>query len=416
MVRLSGTVSARRGNNIRPVNKVSVTLDYAGNVHEMVSNNNGEYAFEIIPDLGTAVIRAAKTDRSKASRGVDVGDIVDMRKHILARAKLPGVLEMLSADANRDGSIDVVDIVAMRKVILARTDYFSTDDDGKPHPVWRFVNSQYLDRTIEDAFNDLGSVELIELSNPTVNVVDADFIGIKLGDANLDWEASNTATTQSRRYDPEKSGLLSLGAAKHLENGNILFEVTSEAYQGLLGAQFGLKWDDRVLTFRGVSSTCLPNFNATSHLNVNNGFAVIAWDDVSLNGTDTQPTAPIMSLEFAVDPQADRGTSLQLIDPLMVGYEGRKRAPFGLASYYHPEGGTMLHDHGPIRSMQRNEGRLSLEFATLEGSTYVVESSLNLASGQWEAITIVEGRAPRSDRYSDHRKRTDLLRVRKQLS
>ena len=51
----------------------------------------------------------------------------------------------------------------------------------------------------------------------------------------------------------------------------------------------------------------------------------------------------------------------------------------------------MLHGHGPIRSMQRNEDRLSLEFATLEGSTYVVESSLNLASGQWEAVTTIEG-------------------------
>ena len=41
--------------------------------------------------------------------------------------------------------------------------------------------------------------------------------------------------------------------------------------------------------------------------------------------------------------------------------------------------------------MHRSEGSLSLEFATQEGRTYVVESTQDLASGQWEGITAVEG-------------------------
>ena len=63
----------------------------------------------------------------------------------------------------------------------------------------------------------------------------------------------------------------------------------------------------------------------------------------------------------------------------------------GVASYYHPEGGTLLSSQGRIRSMHRSEGSLSLEFATQEGRTYVVECTQDLASGQWEAITTVEG-------------------------
>jgi hypothetical protein len=63
----------------------------------------------------------------------------------------------------------------------------------------------------------------------------------------------------------------------------------------------------------------------------------------------------------------------------------------GVASYYHPEGGTMLSSQGLIRSMYRSEDNLSLEFATQEGMSYVVESTQDLASGQWEAVTTVEG-------------------------
>ena len=46
----------------------------------------------------------------------------------------------------------------------------------------------------------------------------------------------------------------------------------------------------------------------------------------------------------------------------------------GVASYYHPEGGTMLSGQGLIRSMHRSRS-LSLEFATKEGMRYVVEST-----------------------------------------
>ena len=63
----------------------------------------------------------------------------------------------------------------------------------------------------------------------------------------------------------------------------------------------------------------------------------------------------------------------------------------GMASYYHPEGGTLFSSQGLIRSMHRGEGSLSLEFATQEGSTYVVEGTQDLASGQWEAVATVEG-------------------------
>ena len=41
--------------------------------------------------------------------------------------------------------------------------------------------------------------------------------------------------------------------------------------------------------------------------------------------------------------------------------------------------------------MHRSEGSLSLEFATQEGMSYVVESTQDLAIGKWEAITTVEG-------------------------
>ncbi|MDA7524958.1 DUF5011 domain-containing protein, partial [Verrucomicrobia bacterium] len=391
VINLSGTISARKGNNLKPVNNVSVFLNYNGITIESKSDNKGQYIFGITPDLGPAVVRAVKFDGSKAIRGVDVGDIIALRNHIINRTKLPGLLEMLSADANRDGSIDVTDIVAMRKVILNKTDYFSTDSEGKPYPVWRFISSSYLNRTIEEAFAEVLSTEFINYDNPMVDIDDADFIGIKLGDANLDWEELGGATAQSLPYQERIAGILSLSKVKQLGDNKVLFEVTSDAYQGLLGAQFGVKWDERILTLSSISAPQVPAFKHFNHLSVEQGFAMIAWDDASLRGIDINSTAPIMNLVFDVNPQADRGTSIQLIEPLMVWSEGRKRAVMGVASYYHPEGAQVVRGQGLIRSINRMAGKLSLEFATQDELSYVVESNQNLASGRWEAITTVEG-------------------------
>ena len=104
-----------------------------------------------------------------------------------------------------------------------------------------------------------------------------------------------------------------------------------------------------------------------------------------------RPNQPLMTLHFTLQPGADRGTSIELTQPVLVGSQGSERAAMGVASYYHPEGGTLLSSQGRIRSMHRSEGSLSIEFATQEGRSYVVESTQDLATGQWEAITTVEG-------------------------
>ena len=49
-----------------------------------------------------------------------------------------------------------------------------------------------------------------------------------------------------------------------------------------------------------------------------------------------------MTLHFALQPDADRGTSIELTQPVLVGSQGSEPAAMGVASYYHPEGGTLL--------------------------------------------------------------------------
>ena len=96
-----------------------------------------------------------------------------------------------------------------------------------------------------------------------------------------------------------------------------------------------------------------------------------------------------MTLHFALQPGVDRGTSIEL-PSRAGGISGSDRA-VGRGQLLPPRRRNTSQQSGTDRSMHRSEGSLSLEFATQEGMSYVVESTQDLATGQWEAITTIEG-------------------------
>ena len=125
--------------------------------------------------------------------------------------------------------------------------------------------------------------------------------------------------------------------------------------EGLLGLQFGLNWDGQVLRLEGIETHQLPGFSQQAHSHLE-GSAQLAWDNALLSNLNLDGNQPVMTLHFALQPGADRGTSIELTQPVLVGSQGSERAAMGVASYYHPEGGTLLSSQGQIRSMHRSEG------------------------------------------------------------
>ena len=382
------------GESDLPVINVTVDLEQNGSTSQEITDETGAFGYTLT-DTSEIILRAEKADRSKPSRSVDVSDIVAMRKHILVIERLATVPAMIAADANEDDSIDVADIVAMQKVILAKSDSFSTDDQGNAQPVWRIVDAEVVNNaTTENVFDGiLDGADEIVYNDLSSDITDANFVAIKLGDANQDWspDSSEAQTTLGARDTLQVSDIIRLNAPQTHADGSITIDVHAQATQGLVGMQFGLNWDRQILQLEGMTAHQLPGFSQQAHSHAKQGSAIVAWTDAMVRGIDTHAEGPVMTLHFTLQPGADRGTSIELTQPVLVGSQGSERAAMGVASYYHPEGGTLLSSQGRIRSMHRSEGSLSLEFATQEGRTYVVESTQDLATGQWEAITTVEG-------------------------
>ncbi len=154
LVSLSGTVNTVNGE---PIPDVIVEIDGDMN-YTTVTDANGVYTFENIPDGGNYSIVPTKDTR--ANNGVNGFDLIKISKDILLIDPITDPFQMIAADVNRSNTISIFDLIEMRKIILYILTEFSNSDS------WRFVNESY---------------ELNMLNGPAS---DLDFVGVKIGDVN----------------------------------------------------------------------------------------------------------------------------------------------------------------------------------------------------------------------------------------
>ena len=84
------------------------------------------------------------------------------------------------------------------------------------------------------------------------------------------------------------------------------------------------------------------------------------WDNALLSNLNLDGNQPVMTLHFALQPGADRGTSIEL-PSLCWLISGQERAAMGVASYYHPEGvDAQQPGADPLDAPQRRKLGLSL--------------------------------------------------------
>ena len=174
------------GDTSKPVAQVQVVMIQNGSQQTETTQSDGSFSFDV-DGSGEIQLSAIKTVDDKVAAGVDVADIVQMRKHILARERLSSFLSMIAADPNRDDSIDVSDIVDMRKLILARTTYYTQDASGQPESLWRFFGREVVTASNQEDLGKSGSLEIITLSPATDSLSNLVITGVKLGDVNGDW-------------------------------------------------------------------------------------------------------------------------------------------------------------------------------------------------------------------------------------
>lgn len=159
------------------VEGVTVALTGAGGIaSDLVTGADGTFSFGNLP-LGEDYT-VAPAHYSDYLNGVRTSDIVGITRHILNTEALANAYSMLAADVDGNTSIDVGDIISIRRLILGQTDVFPGN-----MPSWLFVPAAYEFpaqlNPWQEAFPTVANY-----NDFAGNVIDADFVGIKLGDIN----------------------------------------------------------------------------------------------------------------------------------------------------------------------------------------------------------------------------------------
>jgi hypothetical protein len=186
------------------------------------------YNFNAIPLASNATVTPAKDDNPL--NGVSTYDLVLISKHILGIESLSSPYKMIAADANKSGSITTFDIVEIRKLILGI--YTELPNNTS----WRFVDKSFNFPNVNNPFA-AQFPENKSIVNLSTNLLNEDFVSVKVGDVN-----GNAIANSAMSSDDRSTGTLLFDVDDKSVTAGETFTVSLHAAEQVSGYQFTMNF------------------------------------------------------------------------------------------------------------------------------------------------------------------------------
>lgn len=229
VVNIGGAISTEEDASIEDV-QVEMSGQSSGMAY---TDEFGNYNFSSVPLNNDVTITPTKD--VDPLNGVTTFDLVLITKHILAVNKLDSPYKIIAADANKTETVTTSDLVQLRKLILHIDDNFSNNTS------WRFVDKDFDFPNEENPF-ETTFPEVVNINNVPANVLNANFVAVKIGDVN------NSASFTSSDDRSSDAFILNTNDVnvKAGERYTVEFEASDMDIQGY---QFTLNFDKKALDF-----------------------------------------------------------------------------------------------------------------------------------------------------------------------
>ena len=250
-------------NTCTPINMISVVGEIYTETYESIedvevsltqtmpstyTDTEGAYAFQEMP-MGEDYIVTPSKDEDDGN-GVNTLDLILIQRHILGLEKLESPYQYIAADVNNNQRIDGTDLVELRKFVLGIYNTFPDNDS------WRFVDADYQFYDQDNPWTNFID-ESVKILN-TENDVDADFIGVKIGDVNgsVISNANNVAIqSRSQRWPL----VLEIEETELNANHIIRIPVFASNYENVSGWQGTFSFNPTVLEIIDIKPSEILN-------------------------------------------------------------------------------------------------------------------------------------------------------------
>ncbi|MCC6412349.1 MAG: T9SS type A sorting domain-containing protein [Saprospiraceae bacterium] len=215
-------------------------------------------SFDQLPWGGSylTTVRAERTDN--AVNGVSTFDLVTMNKHILDIEPMTSMYQLLSSDVNNSKTVTTFDIAETRKVILGVSDTFSQV------PAWRMIRP-LANPSLLNQFNAVVDTYQLVINNLQQDLTTSgfNFVGIKMGDANL--SAAFVGDPDDRS---DKGAPLGVYFDEKMDGEVTLLGVHLAQNVSLEGWQLALQLDPRVTTVYDLTGVPPENWSYDSETGI----------------------------------------------------------------------------------------------------------------------------------------------------
>ncbi len=253
-----------------------------------ITDMNGEYAFV---GLQTGVDYTVRPARNTDPReGVTAIDLALIQRHILTLQPLNSPYKIIAADVDYSGSVGAIDLANIQRLILSKVDSFP---NGVPS--WRFVDAFH---SFPDPTAPLSMTfpEERSLSPLLMDVTDADFVGMKLGDVN--------GTAMGKGFTDDLEVLL-----VERQEGNVrVIDFVSPRRQSIVAYQFDVHFDANRMQLLDMQPGVMQGLSDDffGYHSLDKGWIPTLWYDPAgrPNGQTVESGEVLFSLHFLA-PQQD---------------------------------------------------------------------------------------------------------------
>ncbi len=171
-----------QGNPIIQITQTQIITPFLDTIYsnylDTIFAGIGSYSFDTVPVGGSYIVRPFKND-PKEFLYIDYSDINRMVRHLNGTEPFDSPYKLLAADVNGDKLINQKDLFIISNKANKKRDY-----DSIPL-TWNFIPEDFVFEDPNNPFLDNNIPSTIQVDSITSPVLDAHFIGYKLGDVAL---------------------------------------------------------------------------------------------------------------------------------------------------------------------------------------------------------------------------------------
>lgn len=262
----------------------NVAVKFSGSPNSTATNPQGQYQFDVLEQGKFNVVPSFDEEHL---RGVSTLDIIAISQHILGTKKLDSPYKIIAADVNKSNAVSTLDIILLRKIILGIDIEFANNTS------WRFVDRKYVFPNPTNPWQQ-PFPESIAVDFQNENISDADFVAIKIGDANLDGFANLSSNRSTSNF--------ALWAKNPLVRAGDTYQLDVYADVGAIqGCQFTVDFDTKALEYLylkgGIASEAHFGLSFAAQ-----GIITLSWNDDQVFNSDERLFSLIFSAKKTGQP------------------------------------------------------------------------------------------------------------------